>query len=305
MFLKHNQSKLRIADYQSLVDAIEQNEDLDRIGKVTILPSTFIGGYRWFSEMKHDGYALVKFFGKPDLFITFTCNLKWEEIQRELRNQQSATDRQDLIARVFHLKVNLLMDVIVNKQIFGKIRSHMRTFEWQKRGLPHVHILLWMEDRIDPDEIDNFISAEIPDEEFDPELFRIVTTFMLHGPCGHFNPHCTCMVDGQCSKEFPKELRAETQMTRSSYPLYRRRSVEDGGRQVEKGQFVFDNQWVVPYCPFLSRLLNAHVNVEYCRSIKSVKYLCKYVTKGQDMAVFQLAKRGQDVDEIQDFRHAR
>ncbi|GFT90934.1 helitron_like_N domain-containing protein [Trichonephila clavipes] len=49
-----------------------------------------------------------------------------------------------------------------------------------------------------------------------------------------------------------------------------------------------DNRWVVPYSPLLSKTYNAHINVEFCSSVKSIKYICKYVHKGSDMAVFRV-----------------
>ena len=47
-----------------------------------------------------------------------------------------------------------------------------------------MHMLVWLEDQITPRNIDGIISAELPDPENDPELFRLVTEWMLHGPCG-------------------------------------------------------------------------------------------------------------------------
>ncbi|GFT87492.1 helitron_like_N domain-containing protein [Trichonephila clavipes] len=57
----------------------------------------------------------------------------------------------------------------------------MYSVEWQKRGLPHAHILVWFIDKIRPEEIDSIISAEIPDPSTDQLLFDIVTTNMIHG----------------------------------------------------------------------------------------------------------------------------
>ena len=59
-----------------------------------------------------------------------------------------------------------------------------------------------------------------------------------------------------------------------------------------------DNQWVVPYSPLLSKTFNAHINVEYCNSVKVIKYKFKYVNKGSDMAVFGLQFEISDIDEI-------
>lgn len=52
----------------------------------------------------------VRLYGKPDIFLTFTCNPNWSEIQENLYHDQWPQDRHDLIARVFHLKVKKLMD---------------------------------------------------------------------------------------------------------------------------------------------------------------------------------------------------
>jgi hypothetical protein len=66
----------------------------------------------------------------------------------------------------------------------------------------------------------------------------------------------------------------------------------------------------VPYNPYLLRLFNCHINVEACGSIKSVKYLFKYIHKGHDrasVAVREAAKEGNEgnIDEIKLYRDAR
>ena len=50
----------------------------------------------------------------------------------------------------------------------------MYSVEWQKRGLPHTHILIWLHYKITSNEIDGVISAEIPDENVIEGLYDIV-----------------------------------------------------------------------------------------------------------------------------------
>ncbi|XP_044591454.1 uncharacterized protein LOC123269683 [Cotesia glomerata] len=168
----------------------------------------------------------------------------------------------------------------------------MYSVEWQKRVLPHAHILVWFIDKIRPEEIDSIISAKIPDPSTDQLLFDIVTTNMIHGLCGTLNSSSPCMADGKCTKNFPKDFTNDTVTNVDGYPIYRRRNPENGGQSFIKNiiniDIDIDNHWVVPYSPLLSKTYNAHINVEFCSSVKSIKYICKYVHKGSDMAVFRV-----------------
>ena len=88
----------------------------------------------------------------------------------------------------------------------------------------------------------------------------------------------------------PRQLLHDTKTGEDGYPLYGRRSPEDGGFKAKIKlkignsiqEIEIDNKWVVPYCALLSRIFQAHINVEYCNSVKSIKYICKYVNKGSD-----------------------
>lgn len=72
----------------------------------------------------------------------------------------------------------------------------------------------------------------------------------------------------------------------------------------ENLKMVVDNRWIVPHCPLLSKMFDAHVNVEYCHSVKSIKYVLKYVNKGCDMAVFGLSNSVSH-DEVTQFQTGR
>ncbi|GBL73409.1 hypothetical protein AVEN_159420-1 [Araneus ventricosus] len=108
------------------------------------------------------------------------------------------------------------------------------------------------------------------------------------------------MRDGQCCKSFPKQL--ETEENVNGYLIYHRRATEP----VQVGKYSIDNRWVVPYNPWLLKKFNAHINVEVCASVKSVKYLYKYVYKGHDAASVKIQKEGAlDHDEILSFVEGR
>ena len=136
-----------------------------------------------------------------------------------------------------------------------------------------------------PADVDRVVSAEVPDKDSDPELYRVVQACMVHGPCGALDPTCPCMNDmGQCSKFYPKQPRQDKEMNVAGYPAYRRRElfpkpasngeVQLVTRSVNHGKQ--DSMWIVPYNPYLLKKYQCHLNVEVCTTIKAVKDLHKY-----------------------------
>ncbi|XP_074099928.1 uncharacterized protein LOC141528005 [Cotesia typhae] len=277
-----HQSKLRAESYQGLLDHLQSqlnNDASKRIGKVIILPSTFTGSPRNMLQHYQDAMAIVRKFRKPDLFITMTCNPKWREISENLLPGQTASDRPDLVARVFCIKKDILIKMIIKDNLFGKVVAYNWVIEFQKRGLPHLHMLITLENiskMLTPERVNKFISAEIPDKNENPTLHNIVTTNMLHGPCGDW-----CLVNDKCSKRFPKAFQGETLLDANGYPSYRRR---DNGITFTRNQSLFNNQHVVPYNATLLLTFNCHINVEVVSTVSAVKYLYKYVYKGHDKA---------------------
>ncbi|UYV76849.1 hypothetical protein LAZ67_14002190, partial [Cordylochernes scorpioides] len=273
------------------------------------------------SKRGSDCMAYVRKYGRPCLFITFTCNPEWPEIKLMQFPTQSAFVRHDLVARIFQLKVTKLIDLITKGDVFGKPQCWCYTIEWQKRGLPHAHILLWLKEKIRPNQIDSIICAEIPNEEVDASLFRTLTKNMIHGSCGHGYLNPGCMERGRCQKKYPRLLLAETQTDRDGYPLYRRRrpeevgfsfvkrvrvfTIENGVQVVRMTNVTIDNRYVVPYSPLLCRLFDAHINLESCASISAMKYICKYIYKGSDQSIFAVTGAQTESNEVLEYQRGR
>ena len=101
--------------------------------------------------------------------------------------------------------------------------------------------------------VDSFISAELPDPHTYPELFSVVKTQMVHGPCGPMNRQSPYMQDEKCSKEYPMQFLHETQTDHDDYPLYRRRKTLEAGFETTITMSAnrvnpVDNRCNVPYC---------------------------------------------------------
>jgi hypothetical protein len=258
-------------------------------GERTVLCKSFIGGPHDRRKRYMDAMALVRKYGKPGIFLTMTCNPNWDEITQNLYPGQSVQDRPDLVVRMFRAKLEELKNLLFKKHILGKVKAHVYVVEFQKRGLPHAHFLLIMEQRYKltcPEQYDHFICAELPDKEKYSSLYKMVTKHMMHGPCGRFNPNLQCTKGRTyCKNSYPRPFNKGTIQGKDSYPLYQRR--EDGHKEMVRNHEM-DNRWVILYNPYLLQYFNYHINVEACGSIKAVKYLFKYIYKGHDRECIQL-----------------
>ena len=253
-WVESHQPQLRAALYSGLEDAVGHGEgdlNLADVGHRVVLPSSYIGGPRYMNQRFQDAIAVARYYHGFDLFITFTCNSQWPEIKDALLSCQSAADRPDLTVRVFNMYKNSLVKELIKDAIFGESLGYVYTIEFQKRGLPHMHLLLLLSPRFrptSPEQVDTIIRAYWPDEQREPQLFEIVKRCMVHGPCGRWKTDAACMKDGKCSKGFPKPFQAETIMTRDGYPIYAR---PDDGRSFDVRGFSADNRWIVPYNPHI------------------------------------------------------
>lgn len=299
-FIRNDQKKLRMENAAGMRDVLplDGRVDLQSVGRPIYLPSSFVGGARFMFQLLQDSLAIAQFYQKIDYFITMTANPQWKEIKDELLPGQSASDRPDLVARVFHMKMTALLDDITKNGFLGQCVAHIHTIEFQKRGLPHMHLLIIVQENSrvkDPADVDNVIRAEFPDQASEPQLYEKVLKYMVHS-CGDKCKNST----GKCSKNFPKSFHSSTTMTDETYCTYRRR--DDGRRHKRTANSTeeFHNGHVVPYNAVFLLKYDCHINVECCVSIKSVKYIHKYIYKGHDRATLE-----QEIDEVKAYIDAR
>ncbi len=115
-----------------------------------------------------DAMAICRWAGCPDAFVTFTCNPQWLEIKKALLFGQRPQDRPDLVTRVFKIKLKELINDIHKNHVLGCTIAGIYVVEFQKRGLPHAHILIFFTKDCKPhtvEDVDCMISAELPNSE--------------------------------------------------------------------------------------------------------------------------------------------
>lgn len=164
---------------------------------------------------------------------------------------------------MFKIYLASLIDHIQKQSVFGKAVAPLYFVEFQKRGLPHAHILIILAHEYKPrttEQIDTAVLAELPDDE---ELRAIVYRCMAHV--------APCMRDGKCSKHDPKLFANVTNLeVEDTHPTYRRRSPTSGSREEKIAGRTINN---VPYNPYPTKRYSCHINVELCSFIKPCKYL--------------------------------
>nr|XP_016462367.1 PREDICTED: uncharacterized protein LOC107785554 [Nicotiana tabacum] len=307
-YFRKEQSNFIREVYQGIVDSIIAGESRgDKIGQRVLLPASFIGGPRDMRRRYMDAMALVQHFKRHDLFITMTCNPDWVEIQQELGKGQTPQDRSNLVTRVLRAKLQDLKDQIFKTKKIGIVAAHVFVVEFQKIGLPHIHLLVILKEghKIQiADQYDKFITAEILDKSKYSLLHELVVKHMLHCPWGQHHPTNSCMQYGQCKYHYPRSFINKSMQAKDGYPIYKR---GNDGRFEIVHRMKMNNQWVVSYNAYLLTRYNCHINVEVCSGVKAIKYLYKYIYKGHDRCVVYIESGDGEtiIHEIQSFQDAR
>ena len=184
------------------------------------------------------------------------------------------------MCRVFKQKLAKLMSSL--RTIFpnaGRLMYSITSIEFQKRGLPHAHILLkYTQDCLRPEHIDQVISATLPTDSADAML---VSKFMVHpshppGVISNIPPdsdhplkYCERWKNNArvCRFGYPKPITPETTFSENGRVQYLRHHKHDEN--------------IVPHCLPLLRKFRSHMNMEIGGSGQLFQYLFKYIHKGK------------------------
>ncbi|EFO87587.1 hypothetical protein CRE_05635 [Caenorhabditis remanei] len=307
---------------KTLAKMVKENyRGLLEIGSLVTIPSSVPGSSKYQRELVMSAVTIANRLGPPDLFITYTGNPEWPEIKRATMMKACKwADIPDIIVRVFDVKSEVYFEDVLGKKkkmssmngkvvrevgMFGQVRWHNYSVEFQQRGMPHIHQLVCLEVSITTaEQVDEIISAEVPDfptdtnspnYEDDLRYYNLVRDMMTHAPCEHDND-AYCMKDKKshwrtCTKGFPKQFSDETVLCDNEYPKYRRTRKNvfifmRKGRRVIAG-----SDYVVPHSRKLLMKHGCHINVEIVSSLKSIKYVFKYIHKGADRILLEASEK--------------
>ncbi|KAL6547449.1 hypothetical protein OROMI_023170 [Orobanche minor] len=117
------QHDLRIESFEGIIKSMACDGNLsgEKIGQKFVLPSSYIGSPRDMQRRYLNALALVSEYGKPDFFITVTCNPNWPEIREGLLPGEEAQNRSDLVARIFRARNEEFKNEIVTRKLLAQM----------------------------------------------------------------------------------------------------------------------------------------------------------------------------------------
>ncbi|GIY57521.1 ATP-dependent DNA helicase [Caerostris darwini] len=248
--------------------------------------------------------AQIRCLGAPTYFLTFSSNdLNWLDQRKALliadgrpdvdpstldiyETQQLIERYPVILSRHFIVRVNALMKFIKNNdEVFGgKVTDHLWRIEFQNRGSPHLHMVVWIENHseFDTEEgkllLDRNCCCKIPTEEEDPELYELVKKCQIHRHTQTCTKNNTSV---RCRLNFPRQECDETRIVSHSSDDFLR----NGGRIcLLKRQKEY--AWVNNFHPQLLRLWKGNMDIQPCGSNEAIAYyIAKYLSKAEPEGV--------------------
>ncbi|XP_022023763.1 uncharacterized protein LOC110924026 [Helianthus annuus] len=143
-YIRRQQTHLRSETVQNIQNASNAGKkDMSKIGTRIFIPSSFTGGSRYMMQNYLDAMSLCKWFGYPDFFITITCNPKWPEVQRFLKDTTiRPEDRPDILCRIFKIKLDSITKELKEGKLLGRVNSDYIFVVVLFSGMPNHKLVL-------------------------------------------------------------------------------------------------------------------------------------------------------------------
>ena len=252
----------------------------------------------WFhksSELK----CMLREYGSPSVFLTFSCaEYDSEHIARYLRkvNDQPAscpisklcTEDAVSVSRKFSQNFHDLFNTVILKgSVLGIVEHFYFKKEYQMRGAPHYHVLLWIQGapvigKSDPTEvlawIQERITCKIPDATLNPELHALVTKYQMH-KCTDYCKRRRKLKSAfitTCRFGFPRDCTESAVLNSVEECLKSRKKIYNLPRSAEECR-------VNDYNPLLLLLWRANMDIQFTAesSLTLAHYVTGYVTKAE------------------------
>lgn len=267
------------------------------------------GTAAYWHDTRSDLFAMLRACGPACWFMTFSADdMGWDDLALVLSRQgiEDPEEQQQYLDGLTHQdRINLLLNDQVGagrhflhrwnaflawmtgseEQPVGNVTDHFWRIEFQKRGSPHIHMLVWvdgapdMQDPSDrcraPEFIDTYISTQIPEPGptiAGQRLHHLASTVQQHRHTS------TCHPDGDehhCRFKYPRQPSPDTHL---------RRDTDHGLRRTDfyvTARGAADTR-TTPYNPACLLAWQANMDIQLVGSMHGTcSYVCSYMTKGE------------------------
>ena len=292
-------TKSRPMSVSSLLNRVQSSDDQLEANLCTMLQSVRGTKQYWFTKQS-ELRCMVKEFGSPTLFLTFSCSeyespditsflRKVNDVPPSYNIGRLCTEDPISVSRKFSLKFHAFFrTIIVKGGVLGKVDHFYWKKEYQARGAPHYHVLLWINDAPvvgcdDPEVVLSWIqeriTCHIPDKESDPELHRLVTRYQMHKCTAYckrkVRVSSTAMIT-RCKFGFPRQACDAVKLNPVQDSLKSRSKIYNLVRTESEVR-------VNDYNPLLLLLWKANIDIQYVAesSLALAHYVSGYVTKAE------------------------
>ena len=283
----------------SLLQRVDSCDEHLEANLSTVLQSVRGTKHYWYLK-KSDLDCMFRNWGSPTFFVTLSCS-EYEspditQFLRKVNNVPSSyniaklcTEDPVSVSRKFSSKFHsFFQTVLVKGEVLGKVDHFYWKKEYQARGAPHYHMVLWINGapvigKDDPKKViawmEHYMTCFIPDSKTDPELHRLVTKYQAH-KCSRYcrrRRRCGKTYVTYCRFGFPRETCERTTLHNVQERLKKRKKIYELQRSESEKR-------INDYNPLLLMLWKANQFVSES-SLALAHYLSSYLTKAEKSAM--------------------